>query len=232
VKEFRQLNETLEKMSLKIYSDYLHQKEFTENSSHEMQTPLAIIKTHIGLLMQSPNLKAEEMEQLQAIENTMKKLTALNKALLLLAKIENNQFSEHAAVDFEVLIRSIVEELDTFISLKELELQIHIEKQVMVEMNPVLAEVLLTNLIQNAIRHTPKKGSIQIGLEGKKLVIRNSGEPLSIRPEELFLRFKKNDASGDSIGLGLAIVKSITDLYHINISYAYTKGHHEFSVQL
>jgi signal transduction histidine kinase len=66
---------------------------------------------------------------------------------------------------------------------------------------------------------------------GRDLMIRNTGEPLSIKPEELFLRFKKNDASGDSIGLGLAIVKSITDLYHLDIRYAYTNGYHAFSIQ-
>jgi signal transduction histidine kinase len=231
VKEFQQLNETLEKMSLKIYSDYLHQKEFTENSAHEMQTPLAIIKTHIGLLMQSSHLKAEEMTQLQAIENTVKKLTSLNKALLLLAKIENNQFSGSEALNLGELIRKVVDELDAFVSLKELTLQIIPQGHTIAQMNPVLAEVLLSNLIHNAIRYSPKKGNIFIELHGRDLLIRNSGEPLSIKPEELFLRFKKNDASGDSIGLGLAIVKSIADLYNLNIGYSYAEGYHRFTIR-
>ena len=91
IKEFDQLNEALNKMTNKIYTDFIHQKEFTENAAHEMQTPLAVMKAKLDLLIQSPNLKEEEMNQLQAIDTSVSKLASLNKALLLLAKIENNQ---------------------------------------------------------------------------------------------------------------------------------------------
>src|ERR1700751_5723581 len=81
IKEFSRLNEALEKMTNKIYNDFIHQKEFTENAAHEMQTPLAVMKAKLDLIIQSPNLKEEEMNQLQAIGGSVNKLASLNKAL-------------------------------------------------------------------------------------------------------------------------------------------------------
>lgn len=227
-REFNQLNSALNKMTEKIYSDFLQQKEFTENASHEMQTPLAIVKANLSLLMQSPNLKEEEMNQLQAIENTLKKLSALNKSLILLTKIENNQFHDNAIIYLkEVVAKTLHNHLD-LIQAKNIELITDIQDKLKIEMNPVLADILLSNLLQNAIRHNKAGGKIIVSLKEKVLSISNSGEPLTVNKEDLFVRFKKNDASKDSLGLGLSIVKSIVDLYRFEIHYNYSNTLHTF----
>ncbi len=229
IKEFNQLNSTLAAMTDKLYSDFLQQKEFTENASHEMQTPLAVVKANLSLLMQSSNIKEEEMNQLQAIENTVKKLTALNKALILLSKIENHQFNESVPVSFNDKIKSIVKHNQELLDTKKIVLETEFDNELIIPFNTTLADVLLTNLLQNAIRHNHTDGTIHISIKAKTFTITNSGEPLSVPEDELFVRFKKNDASKESLGLGLSIVKSITSLYDINISYNYAANKHIFT---
>lgn len=228
--EFNQLNLALNKLMGKIYSDYQEQKEFTENASHEMQTPLAVIKANLSLLMQSNNLKEDEMNRLQTIENTIKKLSAINKALILLSKIENHQFHEDESISINHLIKKITDNyLDLFQS-KNIHLELNLVGDCLVKMNSTLAEILLTNLIQNAIRHNTENGKIIIELKDNKLIISNSGAPLTVPKEQLFMRFKKNDASKDSLGLGLSIVKGITKTYGFEITYNYSSLLHNFQV--
>ncbi|WP_317898044.1 type IX secretion system histidine kinase PorY [Aurantibacillus circumpalustris] len=229
-KEFNSLNESLNKMTEKIHSDFLQQKEFTENASHEMQTPLAVIKANIGLLIQSPNLTEQEMGQLAAIDDTTKKLASLNKALLLLAKIENNQFKEAEIIDIEKTIRKIKENFEDLLDTKEIKLNTQITSPLSVKMNSALADILFTNLLQNAIRHNFKGGEIKIELSTQSITISNTGENLKVKPDDLFTRFKKNEASNESMGLGLAIVQSICVLYGIEIQYDFKSRFHSFAL--
>jgi len=228
--EFNQLNITLGQMTEKIHSDFLQQKEFTENASHEMQTPLAIVKANLSLLMQSSNLKEEEMNQLQTIENTLKRLSALNKSLILLTKIENNQFHEKSVLSLREVIVKALDNYQDLIQAKDIALETDLISDFKTEMNPALADILISNLLQNAIRHNKKGGKISVSTTTRTFSISNSGEPLSISREELFVRFKKNDLSKDSLGLGLSIVKSILTHYHHTINYSYSNNQHTFTI--
>lgn len=228
--EFNQLNDALNKMMDKIYSDFIQQKEFTENASHEMQTPLAVVKANLSLLMQSQNLKEDEMNRLQTIENTIKKLSSLNKTLILLSKIENNQFNESDTINIKTTVARITDNFAEVIQSKNMNLDLNLNEDILVKMNPALAEILITNLLQNAIRHNNESGKIIIESKGNQLTISNAGMPLSIPEEQLFMRFKKNDASKESLGLGLAIVKSICKSNNINIEYSFHNSLHTFTL--
>lgn len=228
--EFNQLNAALNKMMEKIYSDYVQQKEFTENASHEMQTPLAVVKANLSLLMQSPHLKEDEMNRLQTIENTIKKLSSLNKALILLSKIENNQFSESEEIQVKSVVSKIADNFIDVIHSKNISLDLMLNQDISTKMNPTLAEILITNLLQNAIRHNTENGQIAIELKENSLIISNTGNPLTIPEEQLFMRFKKNDASKESLGLGLSIVNSIAKSYGFDINYSYINSLHYFKV--
>jgi len=230
ITEFNQLNNELTKMTDKIHNDYVKQKEFTENASHEMQTPLAVVRANLSLLMQSPNLQESEMNNLEAIENTIRKLTSLNKTLLLLAKIENNQYHENTEVNLNERIQASLDLFSSLIEAKYIKTELQIDPEVCVNMNASLADTLINNLLQNAIRHNNKGGLIRITLDPNSFTVSNSGEPLSITEEDLFVRFKKNDASIDSLGLGLSIVKSIVGIYGMQIRYKYSPPCHNFSV--
>ncbi len=229
--EFNQLNDTLNTLINKIYQDYIQQKEFTENASHELQTPIAIIKANINLLMQSSNIKEHEMEQLQIIDDTLKKISSLNKALLLLTKIENHQFHKTEQINISNVLYKIVDNIQELADAKDITIKKQIQSNVCITMNAMLSEIIILNILQNAIRHNIKGGCIEINLSDTELIVSNSGEPLNINPEELFIRFKKNDASKDSVGLGLAIVKSISDLYHFKINYHFNNSQHYFTLK-
>ena len=231
ITEFEQLNATLNKMTEKIHSDFAKQKEFTENASHEMQTPLAVVKANLSLLMQSPNLKEEEMDRLQAIDNTLKKLNALNKALILLTKIENNQFTENTTVHLKDTVAKALANFSDLVEAKKIRVETTFSDDLCINMDPALADILISNLLQNAIRHNYEGGRIVVSINEKTLTIANIGEPLRISEEEMFTRFKKNDASKDSLGIGLSIVKSICTLYAVGISYRYTDSLHTFTLK-
>ena len=230
IKEFKELNEALVKMTDKIYADFIRQKEFTENASHELQTPLAVIRSKIELLIQSENLKGGEMQQIQMIESAVNKLSSLNKALLLLVKIENHQFNEVDELSLQNSMEKILSNFENLITDKNILISKEYTDDFSVRMNPQLLDVLLANLLQNAIRHNFKSGLIKVSISGNIVTIANTGEDLKINPVELFERFKKGANSQESLGIGLAIAKSIADIYKIDIKYSYEENNHKFKI--
>jgi len=229
-KEFKQLNTALVKMTDKIYLDYSQQKQFTENASHEMQTPLAIIKISLDNLFQSTNFKEEELIILQNIETSVNKLSQLNKSLLLLTKIENNQFNNYEEINLNTLVTKLVSDYQFIYESKNIKLIILNYESVKIKINTILADLIFGNLINNAFKHTIVNGNIEIKLKNNSFTISNSGKALSFNENDLFNRFKKDEASKDSLGLGLAIVKSIADNYKFKISYTFNNNLHTFTM--
>jgi signal transduction histidine kinase len=232
VKEFNKLNEVLHKMSEKIRRDFFNLKEFTENASHEIQTPLAIIKSKIEILVQSENLTPAQMELIQSIDMAVSRLSKLNSGLILITKIENNQFQDSEPVMIHVLIEKTIESFDEFIKHKNLALTTDFVEKPVFQMNPVLAEILINNLINNAIKHNCVNGYIKILLDAKTITISNSGLPLSnsVKPLDLFNRFTKGGKHPDSLGLGLAIVKKICDFHRMSIRYHFESDNHVITI--
>lgn len=228
--EFNQLNSALNVMTNKLKIDFLKQKEFTENASHEMQTPLAIIKTSVSTLMQSDRLNSMEINELAVIESVVKKLSSLNKTLLLLTKIENQQFSKNELVNINEVVLNSLQQYADFIKIKNIRVTLNLNFKLLISMNPMLADILISNLIKNAIRHNFEGGEIFISTNESKISVLNSGEVLSINPDDMFIRFKKNDGSIDSLGLGLSIVKTILELYNYKIAYTSVNSLHSFSI--
>lgn len=229
--EFRELNAALEKMTEKISSDYKNLKAFTENASHELQTPLSVILTSTEQLLQEKNLGEKQLEEIQRINQTARKLSKLNQTLLLLAKIENRQFENREQVNLSELLNSKLDFLSEFISHKEIPVKKEIASNVHIKMHPVLAEILVSNLITNAIRHNVKGGTIQVILTSEKLLVCNSGEPLQADPKKLFERFYKENTSSESTGLGLALVKQIAETNGMQVNYVYQEKLHCFEVR-
>ena len=217
--EFKQLNSVLDKMSRKIRQDFFNLKEFTENASHEIQTPLAIAKSKLEILIQSENLSKSQLDLIQSVDESITRLSKLNSGLLLISKIDNNQYSEFKAIKINSLIERSLVILEEFIKAKELAVTVNLNGILERNLNPVLADILINNLINNAIKHNFEGGFITIELTSSKLTISNSGEPMAEDPNDLFSRFKKSNKSSDSLGLGLAIVKKICNFHGLLISY-------------
>ncbi|WP_445663977.1 sensor histidine kinase [Fodinibius sp. AD559] len=229
VAEFDDLNKFVEEMTSKAVSDYKNLKEFAENASHELQTPLSIIKGKLELLTET-DLSPEQYQFVEDSQRSVKKLSRLSESLALLTKIENHEFTETEEVNLSALINESTQAFDEFITLNGLTVKTDIKDDVSVQMHPVLADILWTNLFQNAIKHNVEEGNINISLNHQRLLISNTGDPLSSTPEELFRRFKKDNVEATSIGLGLAIIKRIVDQYDYTISYTYEEGWHTIQI--
>ena len=229
IEEFEYLNETINQMTQKISTDYETLKNFADNASHEMQTPLAIINSKLDLLIQDQSISEKHGKQLQAMYEALGRLTKLNQSLLLLTKIENNQFAETETIKLNELVAEKIQQLKELIDARGLKLSSDL-KVATLQVNNYLADILLNNLLVNAIRHNIDHGCIHVHLEPRELLIKNSGPPLPFDSAAIFDKFSKNSHS-DGAGLGLAIVKQICEKYHFNLSYAHAENNHSFIVR-
>ncbi len=229
ISEFQELNLVLEKLSAKARSDYQSLKKFTENASHEIQTPLAILQSKLDLMAQRAQSDPELARQLESAQGAIRRLSRLNQGLLLLTRIENHQFTGNRLLDMSNLIREELSEMEDFIQNKNIQLFRDLQP-LKINADPVLAGILVSNLLSNAIRHNIENGLIRIVTSEYKLIISNTGPGLGIEPEELFKRFTKADTSSESLGLGLSIVKKICDVYGWEINYTMDQDMHQIEL--
>src|ERR1035438_6566583 len=214
ISEFTELNEAVELMTQKAKKDYQEIKSFTENASHEIQTPLAIISSKIELLSQSDNLKEEQIHTIQSIAETTNRLAKLNQSLILLTKIDNRQFSESTPIDLSKVLKKLLDNYEELFLSKSIHITEHIDPGVTQTMNEALAEILIINLLTNSFRHNVENGSVTVPLRQQYLAVSNTGNAIKTHPELLFERFTKETVASESMGLGLSIVKKICDMYH------------------
>ena len=229
IDELNKLTDVFKKMTLKISNDYKEQKEYTENVSHEIQTPLAIISSKADELLQSENLKKTELEQLEIIMNTTTRLAKINQALILLTKIDNRFYTNEESIPLLKLINEKLNFFKDLLSEKKVQVKLDIDSAFTLLMNSYLADTLFLNLIKNAIMHNIVNGEIIIKLDSSTLSIINTGQKLNIAGD-IFKRFIRSE-NKDSLGIGLSIVKKICGYYSIPISYNFNKDH-EFTLIL
>jgi signal transduction histidine kinase len=230
ITEFNMLNNVFETMHRRIRMDYKNLKEFIENISHEIQNPLAIINSRIELLQQNSNIDSIQAELIRSIQGSAIRLSNLSKSLILLSKIDNNQFPEREVVDVESLVNLHVENFQDMIRSKNISLNKNFNNPVRILADPNLISILLLNLLKNSVFHNIPSGFIEIMAEDKTLTITNSGKKLDIDKEDLFKRFTKSSTRSDSLGLGLSIVKKICDYYQYKIQYTYQNDLHMVSI--
>lgn len=228
--EFDVLNETLNELTQKLQADFTTMKEFTENASHEIQTPLAVIKSKLETTLHDPTLPENHRKSVHAAYESAIRLSKLNEALLLLAKIENHQFTDERNIDLTIIIEDRLHLAEELFNLKNIQITVNITEPFRVNMSPYLAEILMSNLIGNALKHNIANGKISINGNRHLLSVSNTGDHLNIDPANLFKRFLKQSANSESTGLGLAIASEICSLYHLNLDYKYQNGVHTLSL--
>ena len=226
VDEFIELNNTAMSLTQKVKNDYESLKSFTGNASHEIQTPLAIIKNKIELLSQSDNLEESQIHIIQSLNDAASRLSRLNQSLLLLTRIENRQFEPTDRIDLSAVVQKSIDNFRELADLKDIKIEKNIKNNVTVEMNDSLADILISNIILNAIKHNSPGGDIKIVLNENAMVVSNTGNVPKLKTSELFERFKKDSSSPESLGLGLSIVKTIGETYGFELSYNYTDSMH------
>jgi signal transduction histidine kinase len=229
--EFKRLNRELERMADKVRKDYLNLKEFNENAAHEIQTPLAVIRSKLELLMQNEDMNQDQIQTLQSISDAASRLSKLNKGLLLISKIDNNQYESTGVISFNEIIGKHLANFEEVLVLKKIAIEKAYPGAFTCTMNPLLAEILVSNLISNAVRHTSEGGFIRCCIENDSFLISNPGPPLNMDPSLLFERFKKLSHNSDSVGLGLSIVRKIVNSCGLQIQYTVEAGIHTVCIK-
>lgn len=227
--EFSFMNDNLLLATEKAKKDYLLLKEFTENASHEMQTPLSIIRSKLDMMIQEEDLSLKQSELAKEAYSSIKKLSRLNQSLLLLAKIENQQFDNKEKMN---LTKKVEEKIEQFRELWQgsnlaITSVLH-ESSCFI--NPELLDILLNNLFSNASNHNIPGGFIKINLAKNKLTVSNTGSPTPLDEKKLFTRFYKTPINSNHNGLGLSIIKQISKASGIDVMYKYSENTHAFTV--
>ena len=229
IREFRQLSDAALDMGNRSYKAYEEQKQFIENASHELQTPLAIVRGKVELLAESEGMTEQQMEQLDEIYATLGRAVKLNKSLLLLSRIENGQYTEMEDVSVDEILDELLPDLMDIYEHKQVRLIRKREEQpFIIRCNHSLAQILVSNLVKNSLLHNREEGELQVLTTPTSLVIKNTGD-VPLDGEKLFRRFYHGmDDKKDSTGLGLAIARSIALSSSLKLTYEWQDGMHTF----
>ncbi|MES2428961.1 MAG: HAMP domain-containing sensor histidine kinase [Bacteroidota bacterium] len=228
IDEFKELNEAVTVMASRVKSDYQNLKTFTENASHEMLTPIAVITSKLDTLIQDEILKAEQFAQINDIYTATNKLSRLNQSLLLLVKIDNDLIQDDTTINLKDLILEKEHQLQELVQSKHIELTHQLEDKG-ITASKYLIEILINNLFNNAIKHNLVGGKLHVTLTQTALTFQNSGDGEGLNGDEIFERFKKG-AHSDGTGLGLTIAKNICTQYGYSLIYFLDGQYHTFKI--
>lgn len=229
-KEFSDLQDAVTTLLQYSEKSYEQQKEFIGNASHELQTPLAIAISKLELLIEKENFTENQAEKIAEIMEIIERLVRLNKSLLLLTKIENKQFFDNQEIKVNDIVEKNIEDLSDIAEFKEVEIIFSENSELLVKADAALINIIVSNLLRNAIFHNIKSGKVEVKIDAKKLCVLNTGTDHSLSHEKIFTRFQKSEQHQSGSGLGLAIVKAIAELYDFSVFYDFKNGMHEFSV--
>ncbi|ATL49865.1 histidine kinase [Chitinophaga caeni] len=229
--EFEELNASLAKLIDHSVATYKSQKEFTENASHELQTPLAVLKNKLDILLQSDDLTERQYNIAEDMNKALIRSARINKNLLLLAKIDNNQFINSENIVFDPLVLQCIDGLKEHFEQKHLSIETSTSENIRLKGNSSLTEILINNLLLNAVRYTQPGGRVKVRISGQGIYFINSGES-PLNRDLLFKRFTRLsfDKNGNGSGLGLSIVREISRFHGWQVNYSFENGFHIFAV--
>lgn len=228
ITELRQLNELFVKTSNQSINHYESLKEFTQNLSHELQTPIANIKGKIELMLNS-DLSQEQMLSLSRMYDELNKVSSINRSLVLLMSLDHYEITDEK-INLSQLIEDIVAEQEDMISMNGVTITLDIKENISIRLNPLLAQIAFSNLISNANRHNIPNGEITVILNQDFFRISNTGNEQEFTNDTIFQRFKKGKHNSESIGIGLALVKKILIMYNFDIFYQFQQNSHSFTI--
>lgn len=230
--EFNDLQKAVNILLQHNLETYEQQKQFIGNAAHELQTPLAIATNKLELLFEKGHLTPDQAESIAETLNIIDRLVRLNKSLLLLTKIENKQFLDNQEVSINDVVHQCVHDMEEIAEYKNVQISVSENATLSTQMDPSLANIVVSNLLRNAIFHNVDKGKVHIEISENNIKISNTGIDAPIDPQKLFSRFHKTEDNTNGTGLGLAIVKAVCDLYDFPISYRFEKDVHTFELRI
>lgn len=229
ITEFRKLNAATMAFAERGEKLFEQQKTFIGNASHEMQTPLAICRNRLEMLIEDETLTEHQLNELIKTHQTLENLTRMNRSLLLLCKIENGQFADTCSVCLNDILAHYLDDYKEVYAYRNITVTVTTDSSFCVEMNDSLVSVLVTNLLKNSFVHNIDGGFIYIKITADTFEISNTGEKPLDR-ERIFERFYQGQKKEGSTGLGLALVDSICKVNHLKIDYTYVENRHIFTI--
>lgn len=230
-REFNKMQDLFHQMIDRIEHDYRHLKEYTENMAHELRTPLAVIRNKTENLISDDAVMKRQNSAVKIIYDEINHLSRLGNTLNLITKIENGEFDNPVLVTTRPVIEKHVEAISELAELKSLSVETELSEEHRLLIDPYLLDIVLKNLLRNAVSYGAAEGPVRIITGENKLIISNYGPPMDIPGEKLFERFYRNNNSRGSLGLGLSLVKKICDVSGLAIEYRYEDGQHIFQIQ-
>lgn len=230
IDEFDELNHCLTNLTTNASQLFNAQKEFTENASHELQTPIAIMQGKLELLMQTSPISAEQAALIGAAYDAGQRMFKLNRTLLLLSKLENNQFLLTDQINIQQSVRSLVGLYDQVAFQKHIRLSIQTKGDTFLQGNKSLFDVMVGNLLNNAITHSKPRTGISVDVTPFEIRVCNPNGGLRLDEARLFKRFQKQNANDAGTGLGLEIAKKIAAIHHATLQYKAADNLHCFAI--
>lgn len=228
ISEFTHISDAVARLMERSDKLFANQKIFIGNASHEMQTPIAVCKNRLELLLEEGELNEMQTEEVVKTLGTLNSLSKLNRSLLMLCKIENGQYSDIETVDIVEVVVPIVDDLQTVSADKH----IHVEQTVaapwLISMSRQLSTVLVSNVLKNAFVHNAEGGDVKVRIDAGGMVVANTAVGDALDTEKIYTQFYHTPGNKSSIGLGMSLVKAVCDFYHINIRYRFEDGLHVF----
>jgi signal transduction histidine kinase len=228
--EFQKLNDTVIRFAQHSEEVFQQQKQFIGNASHEIQTPLAVCRNRLEMLMEDETLTEQQLGEIIKTYETLEYVSKLNKSLLLLSKIDNHQYSETSKVCLNDILHSLIPDFEEVYAFKEVSLSLEENARLCADMNEVLATVLMTNLLKNAFVHNVEDGSIRITINKESICFSNTGTLVALDEKRVFERFYQGNKKEGSTGLGLAIANAVCRQFNLELKYVFKDGMHQFWV--
>ena len=228
--EFQKLNDTVVRFAQHSEEVFQQQKQFIGNASHEIQTPLAVCRNRLEILMEDETLTEQQLGEIIKTYETLEYVSKLNKSLLLLSKIDNHQYSETSKVCLNDILHSLIPDFEEVYAFKEVSLSLEENARLCADMNEVLATVLMTNLLKNAFVHNVEDGSIRITINRDSICFSNTGTLVALDEKRVFERFYQGNKKEGSTGLGLAIANAVCRQFKLELKYVFKDGKHQFWV--
>lgn len=229
--EFNRMQNLFHQMVERIELDYRHLKEYTENMAHEIQTPLAVIRNKAEILMADENVMTHQAGNIKVIYDEGNQLSRLSDTLNLLTKIENSEFQDQQLIITRPIVEKHVAAIQELAELKSFKISTDLSDAHKLLIDPFLFDIVLKNLLRNALRYGTNEGPISIKTDEQHLAISNFGAPLKVPFEKLLERFYHNGNGNASLGLGLSLVKEICDKHRLILDYQYQDGQHVIGIR-
>lgn len=229
INEFRALNEEIEKMTRRVSEMYDNLNNFTSHTTHEIQTPLAVIRLKSELLMQTSNLNEEQLQLIGSIGDNSRHLSQLNRSLALLFKIDHEHYSSTGTFFPATGVLLQLDNFSELIDIRDIQVSTHLPADVSIPMDPSLGDILMHNLIKNAIVHNRQGGILKIDLQSGRLSILNNGPELPHPADHYFSEFVKGPNS-KGLGLGLSLVRKICQVSNLVVKYKHNGELHQFEI--